>query len=87
MGRYHVRFWRGPESIPKQREVTIRTRRAALLSFRVRRRVDPAKSAGGLAIIISMPAAAVITTPPAKGCNPADMMRHSLGEDLKVAIV
>lgn len=85
-GRYHVRFWRGPESIPEQREVTVGDApRQPPLSFRVRRWVDPAKlgwwsgdhhiHAGGCRHFDA----------PGQGVQPADMMRHCLGEDLKVA--
>jgi hypothetical protein len=85
-GRYHFRFWRGPESIPEHREVTIGDApRQPVLSFRVRRWVDPAKlgwwsgdhhiHAGGCRHFDS----------PGQGVQPADLIRHCLGEDLKVA--
>jgi hypothetical protein len=84
-GRYRVRFSRGPESIPEHRVVTIGdVPRQPPLSFRVKRWVDPAKLGWWSGDHHIHAAGCRHFDSPTQGAKPADIMRHCLGEDLKV---
>jgi hypothetical protein len=84
-GRYRVRFSRGPESIPEQRVVTIEdVPRQPPLSFRVKRWVDPAKLGWWSGDHHIHAAGCRHFDSPTQGAQPADIIRHCLGEDLKV---
>ena len=84
-GRYRVRFSRGPESIPEHRVVTIGdVPRQPPLSFRVKRWVDPAKLGWWSGDHHIHAAGCRHFDSPTLGAKPADIMRHCLGEDLKV---
>jgi hypothetical protein len=84
-GRYRVRFSRGPESIPEHRVVTIGDMtHQQPLSFRVKRWVDPAKLGWWSGDHHIHAAGCRHFDSPTQGVQPADIMRHCLGEDLKV---
>lgn len=82
-GTYTVAFQRGPESVPQQRTLTVGAQ-TARWDFKVTRWIDPAKfgwwsgdhhiHAAGCAHYVN----------PTEGVLAPDMMRHCLGEDLKV---
>jgi hypothetical protein len=82
-GRYNIRFARGPESIPEQRtvEITPETRR---LDFKVQRWIDPAAAGWWSGDHHIHAAGCAHYTDPTEGVHAPDMMRHCLGEDLKV---
>ncbi len=82
-GAYTVEFQRGPESVAQVRAVTVgaATRR---LDFKVQRWVDPA-ALGWISGDHHIHAAGCAHyTNPTEGVHAPDMMRHVLGEDLKV---
>ena len=82
-GVYNIEFMRGPESIVKKQTLVV-TAKAKTADFKVQRWVDPSKlgwwsgdhhiHAAGCAHYIN----------PTEGVHAPDMMRHCLGEDLKV---
>lgn len=82
-GRYTIRFWRGPESIPETREVTIGPD-VHELSFQVRRWIDPSEFGWWSGDHHIHAAGCAHYTKPTEGVLPEDMMRQVLGEDLKV---
>jgi hypothetical protein len=87
-GSYAVEFWRGPESHTKTQAFTVADRQAGAplqeVTFEIQRWIDPARlgwwsgdhhiHAAGCAHYIK----------PTEGVRPEDMIRHTLGEDLKV---
>jgi hypothetical protein len=94
-GKYTVEFWRGPESIMETQPLTVLESASGLggqngaaqsqtASFQIKRWIDPSKfgwwsgdhhiHAAGCAHYVN----------PTEGVLPADMVRHTLGEDLKV---
>ncbi len=82
-GRYRVEFRRGPESVPEVRDLEVGDGPAAW-RFAVRRWVDPA-AAGWISGDHHIHAAGCAHyTNPTEGVHAADMIRHVLGEDLKV---
>jgi hypothetical protein len=82
-GVYNIEFMRGPESIPKKQTVTV-GRNTGRIEFKVERWIDPSKlgwwsgdhhiHAAGCAHYVN----------PTEGVHALDMIRHCLGEDLKV---
>jgi len=82
-GTYAVEFSRGPESLVEERTLTVKGEPQSA-SFQVKRWIDPSRlgwwsgdhhiHAAGCAHYIR----------PTEGVAPPDMMRHCLGEDLKV---
>lgn len=85
-GRYQARFRRGPESIPEQRELIVKDQSGRqALSFRVRRWIDPAKRGWWSGDHHVHAAGCRHYASPTEGVGPADILRHCLGEDLKVA--
>jgi hypothetical protein len=82
-GEYTVEFSRGPESIPATRTVTIDGGTRAL-AFQVERWIDPAKLGWWSGDHHIHAAGCAHYTNPTEGALPQDMMRHCLGEDLKV---
>ena len=94
-GEYSVEFWRGPESITKRQPLTITesraggtaTNRAAgaqEASFRIERWIDPSKMGWWSGDHHIHAAGCAHYSKPTEGVRPEDMMRHTLGEDLKV---
>ncbi len=82
-GVYTVEFQRGPESIIKKQTVTLgsATKR---LDFKVERWVDPSKLGWISGDHHIHAAGCAHYTNPTEGVHAPDMMRHILGEDLKV---
>ena len=82
-GDYTVEFSRGPESIPQTRTVTVdaRTQR---LDFQVERWIDPAKFGWWSGDHHIHAAGCAHYLKPTEGVHPPDMIRHTMGEDLKV---
>ena len=82
-GNYTVEFARGPESLTQTRKVTVdSTTREA--SFQVDRWIDPSKSGWWSGDHHIHAAGCAHYTKPSEGVHAPDMMRHCLGEDLKV---
>ncbi|MBL9200002.1 MAG: CehA/McbA family metallohydrolase [Opitutaceae bacterium] len=82
-GRYTVEFQRGPESIPQRRALTV-DGTTGEWRFQVRRWIDPA-AMGWISGDHHIHAAGCAHyTNPTEGVHAPDMMRHCLGEDLKV---
>ena len=82
-GRYTVEFSRGPESVTERREVEVAagTNR---WEFRVRRWIDPSKRGWISGDHHIHAAGCAHYEKPTEGVHAPDMMRHVLGEDLKV---
>jgi hypothetical protein len=82
-GAYTIEFARGPESVAKIRKVTV-TKDTRSLDFKVERWIDPSTlgwwsgdhhiHAAGCAHYVN----------PTEGVHAPDMIRHCLGEDLKI---
>ncbi|WP_414661207.1 CehA/McbA family metallohydrolase [Horticoccus sp. 23ND18S-11] len=82
-GTYTVAFQRGPESVPLQRTLTVDAQ-TSRWDFKVERWIDPAKL-GWISGDHHIHAAGCSHyTNPTEGVHAPDMMRHCLGEDLKV---
>lgn len=82
-GRYHVRFQRGPESIPEERDLEVGAGENKW-RFQVVRWIDPSKMGWWSGDHHIHAAGCAHYTKPTEGVHAADMMRHVLGEDLKV---
>jgi hypothetical protein len=82
-GTYTVVCTRGPEYLPHTRSVTIGPGPQAL-SFRLQRWIDPSKLGWWSGDHHIHAAGCAHYTNPTQGVHPTDMMRHCLGEDLKV---
>lgn len=82
-GSYTVEFQRGPESVRQQQSlvVTAATRR---WDFKVERWIDPSKSGWWSGDHHIHAAGCAHYVNPTEGVHAPDMMRHCLGEDLKV---
>ncbi len=82
-GKYTITFERGPESVPQTREVVV-SHDTGRLDFKVVRWVDPAKLGWWSGDHHIHAAGCAHYTNPTEGVHAPDMMRHCLGEDLKV---
>lgn len=82
-GKYTVEFRRGPESVPVRRPFEIKAAPQEWM-YRVRRWVDPAKLGWISGDHHIHAAGCAHYTKPTEGVHAPDMMRHVLGEDLKV---
>jgi hypothetical protein len=82
-GQYQIEFSRGPESITQSRQVTV-GRSAARLDFKVQRWIDPSQLGWWSGDHHIHAAGCAHYTKPTEGVHAPDMMRHCLGEDLKV---
>lgn len=82
-GRYTVRCSRGPESIPEEQKLTV-TDQPAIVSYQVKRWIDPSKSGWWSGDHHIHAAGCAHYEKPTEGVHPPDMMRHCLGEDLKI---
>jgi len=82
-GVYTVVCRRGPESITETKTLTVGAK-SALLTYRVKRWIDPAKSGWWSGDHHIHAAGCAHYSNPTQGVLPADMMRHCIGEDLKV---
>jgi hypothetical protein len=82
-GTYEIKFARGPESIPSTRVVKI-TEETRDLHFSVQRWVDPSLFGYWSGDHHIHAAGCAHYTDPTEGVHAPDMLRHILGEDLKV---
>jgi hypothetical protein len=82
-GEYAVEFARGPESLTERRAVTVRPGTNEW-SFQVRRWIDPARRGWISGDHHIHAAGCAHYGKPTIGVHAPDMMRHVLGEDLKV---
>jgi len=83
VGSYQVQFARGPESIPETRQLEVKPGQNEW-SFQVRRWIDPARLGWISGDHHIHAAGCAHYTNPTEGVHAPDMMRHVLGEDLKV---
>ncbi len=82
-GHYTIEFSRGPESVTKIEKVTIDDAHREL-SFKVERWIDPSKSGWWSGDHHIHAAGCSHYVKPTEGVHAPDMMRHCLGEDLKI---
>jgi hypothetical protein len=82
-GQYHVKFQRGPESLLEERDAEVGAG-GADWRFQVKRWIDPSKLGWWSGDHHIHAAGCAHYTKPTEGVHAADMMRHVLGEDLKV---
>ncbi len=93
-GTYDVEFWRGPESITKTQQLAVVESTGGAsgqnggadqaASFQIERWIDPAKFGWWSGDHHIHAAGCAHYMNPTEGVLPADMVRHTLGEDLKV---
>jgi hypothetical protein len=92
-GTYTVEFWRGPESITKTHPLTVlesaggateQNGAAQRASFQIARWIDPSTFGWWSGDHHIHAAGCAHYMNPTEGVLPADMVRHTLGEDLKV---
>ena len=81
-GRYTIEFSRGPESIPKTE--TVKVDSPAKLDFKVERWIDPSKFGWWSGDHHIHAAGCAHYVKPTEGVRAEDMIRHCMGEDLKV---
>jgi hypothetical protein len=84
-GKYSVQFARGPESLVEKRELEVKAG-GNEWRFQVRRWIDPAKLGWISGDHHIHAAGCAHYTKPTEGVHAPDMMRHVLGEDLKVGV-
>ncbi len=82
-GSYTVVCSRGPESIPEKRELVVGNQ-PTTFAYSVKRWIDPSLSGWWSGDHHIHAAGCAHYESPTEGVEPADMMRHVLGEDLKV---
>ncbi len=82
-GAYTIEFSRGPESVAKTEKISI-DQTSKKLEFKVERWIDPSKFGWWSGDHHIHAAGCAHYTKPTEGVLAADMMRHCLGEDLKV---
>ena len=82
-GDYTIEFDRGPESVLQRRKVTV-TKATKRLDFKVERWIDPLKFGYVSGDHHIHAAGCAHYTNPTEGVHADDMVRHILGEDLKV---
>ena len=82
-GEYAIEFSRGPESVAKQVPVRVGAETHEL-AFAVERWIDPAQFGWWSGDHHIHAAGCAHYTNPSEGVHASDMMRHCLGEDLKV---
>ncbi len=83
VGKYRVVFSRGPESIPTVKELVVGEKNA-IAAFQVKRWIDPSSMGWWSGDHHIHAAGCAHYTAPSEGVHAPDMMRHCLGEDLKV---
>jgi hypothetical protein len=86
-GTYTVEYTRGPEYLTKTRTITVSEGEPARASFRLERWTDLAAKRWFSGDHHVHAAGCAHYESPSEGVTPADMMRHILGEDLKVGCV
>src|SRR6266496_3164902 len=82
-GEYTIEYTRGPEYIAKQETVRV-TGKPQTVSFKLERWIDPSKFGWWSGDHHIHAAGCAHYTKPTEGVHAPDMMRHCLGEDLKV---
>lgn len=82
-GDYSIEFSRGPESLVQTQRVSVHGK-PLTLSFSVKRWIDPSLFGYWSGDHHIHAAGCAHYTKPSEGVHPPDMMRHILGEDLKV---
>lgn len=82
-GKYTVKCSRGPESIPEEQKLTVKDQ-PVTISYQVKRWIDPSKDGWWSGDHHIHAAGCAHYEKPTEGVHPPDMMRHCLGEDLKV---
>jgi hypothetical protein len=83
-GKYTVEYTRGPEYFPGRSEIEVRGEKEESATFNLRRWIDPSKSGWWSGDHHIHAAGCAHYTNPTEGVHAPDMMRHCLGEDLKV---
>jgi hypothetical protein len=83
-GKYTVQYTRGPEYLPGESEIEVRGEKEETAKFTLRRWIDPSKSGWWSGDHHIHAAGCAHYTNPTEGVHAPDMMRHCLGEDLKV---
>jgi hypothetical protein len=86
-GVYTVEYSRGPEYRKKSQKLTIADNAPQTLTFRLERWIDPAKMGWYSGDHHIHAAGCAHYDRPTEGVYPKDMMRHVLGEDLKIGSV
>lgn len=86
-GRYTVEYSRGPEYVKRTQIVQINDTVPRTLTFRLERWIDPAKLGWYSGDHHIHAAGCAHYERPTEGVYPQDMMRHVLGEDLKIGSV
>jgi hypothetical protein len=82
-GVYGIEFMRGPESIVKKQTITVNSQ-TKTAEFKVERWIDPSKMGWWSGDHHIHAAGCAHYTNPTEGVHAVDMIRHCLGEDLKV---
>ena len=82
-GQYTIACSRGPETLPEVQSLTVGAEPKELL-YRVRRWIDPSKAGWWSGDHHIHGAGCLHYNNPTEGVSPEDMMRHIMGEDLKV---
>jgi len=82
-GNYTVEFSRGPESIPQTQNITVDARTREL-KFKVQRWIDPAQFGWWSGDHHIHAAGCAHYVKPTEGVLASDMIRHCMGEDLKI---
>jgi hypothetical protein len=82
-GRYTVRCSRGPESVPEVQQIEVGSELVELV-YRVNRWVDPSRRGYWSGDHHIHAAGCAHYESPTEGVMPPDMLRHCMGEDLKV---
>lgn len=86
-GEYQIEFTRGPEYLVKMQTVNVLAGKPQTLGFKLERWIDLAKL-GWISGDHHIHAAGCLHyETPSQGVQPDDMMRHILGEDLKIGSV
>ncbi len=86
-GEYNVETTRGPEYLTKRRTMTVPASSGHKETFQLERWIDPAKRKWYSGDHHVHAAGCAHYESPTEGVGPEDMMRHILGEDLKVGCV
>ncbi|MBC7926702.1 MAG: CehA/McbA family metallohydrolase [Bryobacteraceae bacterium] len=86
-GKYTIEYSRGPEYRTRTQSLTIADNVARTMTFRLERWIDPAKLGWFSGDHHIHAAGCAHYERPTEGVYPQDMMRHVLGEDLKIGSV
>jgi hypothetical protein len=86
-GKYHVRYSRGPEYRVLERDLEITSAESREETFRLERWINLAKAGWYSGDHHVHAAGCAHYSSPTQGVEPADMMRHIIGEDLNVGCV